>query len=74
MSVSNHLLTDDQMRQFISHGYLILQTDFPKEFHERLNAKLKEVMEKEGNPGNNHFAAFQRGRRHRSESGGAAAR
>ena len=53
MSVSNHLLTDDQMQQFISRGYLILRTDFPKEFHEGLNAKLNEVMEKEGNPGNN---------------------
>ena len=33
------------MRQFISRGYLVLQTDFPKEFHESLNAKLSEVME-----------------------------
>ena len=53
MNLSNHLLTDDQMRQFISHGYLVLKTDFPKEFHESLNGKLNEVMEKEGNPGNN---------------------
>ena len=53
MNVSKSLLTDDQMRQFISRGYLVLKTDFPKEFHESLNAKLKEVMEKEGNPGNN---------------------
>ncbi len=53
MSVSKSLLTDDQMRQFISRGYLVLKTDFPKEFHGSLNAKLKEVMEKEGNPGNN---------------------
>ena len=58
MSVANHLLTDDQMRQFISHGYLVLQTDFPKEFHEGLNAKLKEVMDKEGNPGNNLLPRF----------------
>ena len=53
MRVSNHLLTDDQMRQFIAHGYLILKTDLPKEFHETLNAKLCAVMENEGNPGNN---------------------
>ena len=53
MSVSSHLLTDDQMRQFISRGYVILQTDLPKEFYETLNANLSEVMEKEGNPGNN---------------------
>ena len=53
MNVSESLLTDEQMRQFISRGYLVLKTDFPKEFHESLNAKLNEVMEKEGNPGNN---------------------
>lgn len=53
MSDSNYLLTDDQMRQFISRGYLVLKTDFSKEFHEGLNARLNEVMEKEGNPGNN---------------------
>jgi hypothetical protein len=53
MSLLNHLLTDDQMRQFISHGYLVLKTDFPKEFHESLNGRLNDVMEKEGNPGNN---------------------
>jgi len=58
MSVSNHLLTDDQMRQFISRGYVVLQTDFPKEFHEGLNAKLNEVMDKEGNPGNNLLPRF----------------
>lgn len=58
MSISNHLLTDDQMRQFISRGYLVLQTDFPPEFHEGLNAKLNEVMDKEGNPGNNLLPRF----------------
>ena len=58
MSVSNYLLSDEQMRQFISRGYLVLRTDFPKEFHERLNAKLNEAMEKEGNPGNNILPRF----------------
>ncbi len=53
MSLQNHLLTDDQMRRFISHGYLILKTDFSQEFHDRLNARLDEVMTKEGNWGNN---------------------
>ncbi|MCY4092164.1 MAG: HEAT repeat domain-containing protein [Caldilineaceae bacterium] len=53
MSVASHLLTDEQMRQFISRGYVILRTALPKEFYELLNAKLGEVMEKEGNPGNN---------------------
>ena len=53
MSDSSYLLTDEQMRQFISRGYVILRTELPKEFYELLNANLSEVMEKEGNPGNN---------------------
>jgi len=28
MSLQEHLLTDEQMRCFISNGYLILKTDF----------------------------------------------
>lgn len=47
------LLTDAQMRQFIAHGYLILQTDFPTEFHTTLSQRIADVMNKEGNPGNN---------------------
>lgn len=53
MSLQDHLLSDEQMRRFISHGYLILKTDFPSEFHDGLNARLDEVMTKEGNWGNN---------------------
>lgn len=47
------LLTDEQMRQFITQGFLLLQTDFPEEFHKRLTHQLNEVYEHEGNPGNN---------------------
>ncbi|MDF2715118.1 MAG: Phytanoyl-CoA dioxygenase [Paenibacillus sp.] len=47
------LLTDDQMRQFITNGYLLLKTDFPKPFHEALVGQLSEVYRSEGNPGNN---------------------
>ncbi|WP_246067457.1 phytanoyl-CoA dioxygenase family protein, partial [Paenibacillus koleovorans] len=47
------LLTDEQMRQFIVQGFLILKTDFPKSFHDRLTAQLSEVYRVEGNPGNN---------------------
>lgn len=53
MDLTNHLLTDAQMRQFISDGYLILQADFPKEFHLQMQGKIEEFMNKEGNPGNN---------------------
>lgn len=47
------LLTEAQMRQFISHGYLVLNTDFSADFHAAMSRRIQEVMRKEGNPGNN---------------------
>lgn len=47
------LLTDEQMRTFITEGFLILQTDFSEEFHQRLTEQLNQVYDQEGNPGNN---------------------
>ncbi|WP_409344903.1 HEAT repeat domain-containing protein [Paenibacillus sp. MBLB4367] len=47
------LLTDEQMRRFITEGFLILNTDFSKAFHDELLEKLNHVYQKEGNPGNN---------------------
>ncbi|MBX3012339.1 MAG: HEAT repeat domain-containing protein [Caldilineaceae bacterium] len=47
------LLTDEQMRHFLAHGYLVLQTTFSPEFHTQMSANIREVMQKEGNPGNN---------------------
>jgi len=47
------LLTDEQMRQFVSHGYLILNTDFSADFHDAMSRNIRAVMNKEGNPGNN---------------------
>lgn len=47
------LLSDEQMRQFITQGFLILKTNFSSEFHKNLHEQLNYVYEKEGNPGNN---------------------
>jgi hypothetical protein len=47
------LLTDEQMRKFITEGVLILKTDFSQAFHQQLLAQLSEVYQNEGNPGNN---------------------
>lgn len=47
------LLTDEQMKEFITNGVLKLQTDFSKKFHEGLLAQLNQVYVEEGNPGNN---------------------
>lgn len=47
------LLTDEQMQEFITKGFVVLKTDFSAEFHEKLMEKLNDVYEEEGNPGNN---------------------
>ncbi len=47
------LLTDEQMRTFITEGFLLLNTDFSNEFHENLVNQLNDVYQGEGNPGNN---------------------
>ncbi|MBS4179393.1 HEAT repeat domain-containing protein [Lederbergia citrea] len=47
------LLTDEQMQEFITRGYLVLKTDFSPDFHEKLMGKLNHVYNEEGNPGNN---------------------
>ncbi|MCI3922585.1 HEAT repeat domain-containing protein [Paenibacillus sp. TRM 82003] len=47
------LLTDEQMQRFITDGFLLLKTDFSKEFHDRLTEQLNRVYQEEGNPGNN---------------------
>ena len=46
-------LTDDQMRAFIRDGYIVVRPDLPREFHDEMFAKIDEVFEAEGNPGNN---------------------
>ncbi|MDD9268891.1 HEAT repeat domain-containing protein [Paenibacillus sp. GCM10023248] len=47
------LLTDEQMREFITNGVLILKTDFSRAFHANLLDQLNTVYAEEGNPGNN---------------------
>jgi hypothetical protein len=47
------LLSDEQMRKFITEGFLLLKTDFSQAFHQSLFHQLSEVYRTEGNPGNN---------------------
>lgn len=47
------LLGDEGMRHFVAYGYVTLKPDLPDGFHEQVYARLAEVFEKEGNPGNN---------------------
>ncbi len=46
-------LTEAQLRHFVSHGYVVLKTDFTRDFHDAMSRRIQEVMKKEGNPGNN---------------------
>jgi HEAT repeat protein len=53
MSNSQYLLSDEQMRQYITQGYVVLKTSLPASLHETIYQKTEEAFEKEGNPGNN---------------------
>lgn len=46
-----YLLDDDAIAKFIVDGYLLVQTDFPDEFHEGICRQIDAVFEKDGNPG-----------------------
>ncbi len=46
-------LTDDQMRTFIRDGYVIVRPNLPREYHDEMFAKVDEIFQSEGNPGNN---------------------
>ena len=48
-----HLLDDNQMREFIVNGYLIVKADLPRNYHDAIYETTNTVFEKEGNPGNN---------------------
>jgi hypothetical protein len=49
----SYLFSDEQMKQFITEGYVVLKTDFSKQFHLDLIDQLNLVYKHEGNPGNN---------------------
>lgn len=48
-----NLLSDEQVQQFIVDGYLTVQADYPKPFHEDVYNQIESVFEEEGNLGNN---------------------
>ncbi|OBZ17560.1 HEAT repeat domain-containing protein [Bacillus sp. FJAT-26390] len=47
------LLTDEQIIQFITQGYLVLNNELPNELHLKVMSRIHEVLQEEGNPGNN---------------------
>lgn len=53
MSSVSNLFTDEQMRQFVTNGFVVLNVDMPDGFHQEVYDRCEEVYESEGNPGNN---------------------
>ena len=53
MTDKAYLLNDNQMRDFIVNGYVIVKTDLPRSFHDEIYKTTNTVFEREGNPGNN---------------------
>ena len=53
MSSKDNLFTDEQMRQFLTRGFVTMKVDMPDGFHRGIYDRCEEVYEKEGNPGNN---------------------
>lgn len=51
------LLSDEQVRRFITDGYLQLDCGLPAEVHEAIYDKLQWILHEEGNPGNNILPA-----------------
>ena len=48
------LLTDEQMRRFITNGYIAVKADYPPEFHADVRSKLSDLLDgAEGQHGNN---------------------
>ncbi len=47
------LLTDEQMRQFVVNGYVMVEPSVPDGLHETIRRKLTTVLEAGSNPGNN---------------------
>lgn len=48
-----HLLSDEQMQQFIRDGYIAIQIDVPQSFHRSIRSQMDDLLEREPNPGNN---------------------
>jgi len=49
----HHLLTDQQMQQFIRDGYIAVSIDTPLAFHQSIRRQMDDLLEQEPNPGNN---------------------
>eukprot|EP01119_Soliformovum_irregulare_P019438 TRINITY_DN6148_c0_g1_i6.p1 TRINITY_DN6148_c0_g1~~TRINITY_DN6148_c0_g1_i6.p1 ORF type:complete len:571 (+),score=137.07 TRINITY_DN6148_c0_g1_i6:219-1715(+) len=53
MGAPPKLLTDEQMGQFLVDGFLVIESDLPRSFHEALYTNAEVLKVRSNNPGNN---------------------
>lgn len=51
--MSAHLLSDEQVQQFLGDGFYVLRVGLSDDFHASVCRQLDEILESEANPGNN---------------------
>ncbi|MCY3657970.1 MAG: phytanoyl-CoA dioxygenase family protein, partial [Caldilineaceae bacterium] len=47
-----HRLSDEQMRRYLTDGYLVLKSGLPQEVHNHIRERCEEIFSTTGNPGN----------------------
>ena len=47
-----HRLSDEQMRRYLTEGYLVLKSGLPQEVHDHIRDRCEEIFSTTGNPGN----------------------
>ena len=50
---ADDLFTDEQMRAFLTNGFVVIKPDLPRSLHDTIYQKLDQAVEMDGNPGNN---------------------
>ena len=48
----SHRLSDEQMRSYLTEGYLVLKSGLPQEVHDHIRDRCEEIFSTTGNPGN----------------------
>ena len=48
----SHRLSDEQMRSYLTDGFLVLQSGLPKQVHDHIRNRCEEIFATTGNPGN----------------------
>ena len=47
-----HRLSDEEMRRYLTEGYLVLKSGLPQEVHDHIRERCEEIFSTLGNPGN----------------------